>query len=270
MTWDQQKAMVAGKIAALVALLAFVLLPQVSCAGLGVNGWDCAVNRFDDTEMMFIAWLAILAGLGAFFSKKPTALLGYGILGLAAVVISLFKLKAPSAAAPKELQEIAVRVEPGGFLTTMGFLGTTVAGWLGRAKRVMSWGPGGKGVKGRQVLPKEASAKPTEVVQPAEGAGDFTRAIASSIQTFLRAPYEAMPQKTGDRLVVFYGCAGVCFIMALSFLVNIGGLGHMAGGTGVWVGLSLPISVGGIWWLIHSYRHNLYPFDPKPPESEES
>jgi hypothetical protein len=88
--------------------------------------------------------------------------------------------------------------------------------------------------------------------------------VAILAQGLFQASYQALPQKTTDRIAIFYGSSFVFFIMALNFLIKIWRLDYMSGISGFWLGLQFPIWVFGIYWLIKSYRGKVYPFDSEP------
>lgn len=131
MSKDEQTAVLIGKFIALVALLAFLLMPQAGCGNMVINGWDLAANRYHDSLLMILAWLAVLGSLGAFLSPRASSVLGFGFLGLAAIVIALLKIKGSGS----EFDRQMIEIKPGALVTIIGYLGTIFAGWWGSQRR---------------------------------------------------------------------------------------------------------------------------------------
>jgi len=127
----EKNAVMLGKFAALVALLAFLLMPQAGCGNIIINGRDLAANRYNDSLLMILAWLVVLGSLGVFFSTRASSVLGFGLLGLAAIVIALLKIKGSGS----EFDRQMIEIKPGALVTIIGYLGTIFAGWWGSQEK---------------------------------------------------------------------------------------------------------------------------------------
>lgn len=130
MSEKEKTALIIGKFCGLTAGMAFLLMPQAGCGQMVINGWDIVANYHQDFFMALLALTALCSSLGCLASKRVSDLMGYGVLGLAAIVITLFKLKGTSQGWESQMVEI----KPGAFITVIGFIGSIFAGWWGSQK----------------------------------------------------------------------------------------------------------------------------------------
>lgn len=299
MTEQERLAVRIGKFVALATFLAFIFLPQVGCGNIGFSGLDLAFNRFSEeprspsypsgyssyssgysssslsgrgsffedkasqSQIIALSWLIIMSSLAVCLSKRADWIVIFGISGILSIILLLLKIKGlPSADEVERELRALIEIKPGGFLTIIGFLATIFVGGWGMSKRrgiSIHGNPGDS-----SVLAREDEVKSAEIAEIKKKIADFVLLI----KKFCLVPYEVMEQKTNDRLIIFYGGCLTFLVMALNFLFKIRNLEYLSGASGFWLGLQFPVLVGGICWLILSYKKKFYPFDSKPSLSQ--
>lgn len=297
---EKRPAVLIAKFSAAITLVAFLFLPQVGCGEIVFSGLDLTIGPLyekwkevpgplgdypresswgviprtepspeireiqreaqrTDTLMMFFSLLIILSALAVLISREIGLIL-FPILGLASLFLLFLISKMQFSDELGRGMQSLIEIKYGGFLTVLGFLGTIFAGISALSKdektkpsetteRPSTFPP----------LEMEAKEKPFKI----EEIKKFFLLAARLAKKYLLLPYEAMPQKTNDRIAVFYGASLLIFFMALNFVRKFRYLEELSGLQGFWLGFQLPILVGGICLLIISYQKKFYPFDPK-------
>lgn len=234
---EKEKALIVGKFSALIALLAFVLLPQAGCGDVTISGHKMLTDTSMGSFYIVLGWVLVATCLLAFFSRKISYLIGLGIIGLGSIVLMLLKIKSETG----ELSEM-IEIKYGASITILGLLGTIGSSFLAKKEEKTS-----SDLEGTKVMP---TLKPKI---------DFDK----TRQKFEKWLATVIPKMTTDRIFIFFAASVACLVMALNWLIKIDRLSNMSGGAGFWLGVQFPIWIYGIYWLVKSYKMKVYPFDPK-------
>lgn len=128
----RRRGSIVSRVCAAVALVSFLLLPQLSCAGMAVSGIDLVtlsresaqyystgVEPGSPTFVLFLVIVIVGSAIVGVVSNTVVLHRVSGLAGLASLLIILIQAKTGEIGA-------LIRIEFGGFLTCLSFLGTTI------------------------------------------------------------------------------------------------------------------------------------------------
>lgn len=119
-----------GRLIAFFALLAFLFMPQFSCGGLQVKGYDIIAKQgfmteVDDATLSGISWgIVCVAIAGILFASGGHIL--FGIAGVILSVILILYVKDKVSQDP--MTAGVIKFEPGAFITIIAFIALFIAG----------------------------------------------------------------------------------------------------------------------------------------------
>ncbi len=117
-----------GKVCALIAILAFILLPQASCGQMTIDGLDILTNKYEESSWTFLGWsMVIVCGIALLFATNPSVICLLGIIGLAAILLMLSKIKGTD-----EFTKQMIEIENGAYLTILGLIGMIIIPWFAK------------------------------------------------------------------------------------------------------------------------------------------